>query len=107
MAAISRGWSPLWEHHLRAIDIKVAVRVALIYGIRGLSRGDDKGILTLDESMQGMRALRQWQKLPPVLQSVRSVQDMFAAVCSEFRTTSDEYTELLLEFFEKDFREAL
>jgi hypothetical protein len=35
---------------MRAIDIKVAVRVALIYGIRGLSRGDDKGILTLDES---------------------------------------------------------
>lgn len=92
---------------MRAIDLKVAVRVALIYGIRGLSRGDDKGILTLDESMVGMRDLRQWKKLPPVLQSVLAVRDMFAAVCSDVRTTPDEYTELLLEFFDKDFRDKI
>ena len=90
---------------MRSIDMKVAVRVALIYGIRGLARGDDKGIITLDESMQGMRAMRQWEKLPPVLQGVLAVRDMFAAVCSEFRTTSDEYDALILEFFEKDFRQ--
>jgi hypothetical protein len=89
---------------MRSIDIKTAVRVALIYGIRGLARDDNKGILSLDESMQGARELRQWKKIPAVLQSVLTVQDMFTSICSEFRTTSDEYDALILEFFDKDFR---
>jgi hypothetical protein len=89
---------------MRSIDIKTAVRVALIYGIRGLARADDMGIITLDESMQGARELRQWKKIPAVLQSVRIVQDVFAAICSDFRTTPEEYDVLILEFFDKDFR---
>lgn len=90
---------------MRAIDIKVAVRVALLYGIRGFARADDTGMVSQDESQQGMRAMRQFQKLPLVLQSVLAVRDMFAAICSDFRTTPEEYDELILEFFEKDFRQ--
>lgn len=90
---------------MRAIDLKVAVRVALLYGIRGFARADDTGIISQDESQQGMRAMRQWEKLPPVLQSVLAIRDMFAAVCSDFKTSPEEYDALILEFFEKDFRQ--
>lgn len=89
----------------RAIDLKVAVRVALLYGIRGFARADDTGIISQDESQQGMRAMRQWEKLPLVLQGVLAVRDMFAAVCSDFKTSPEEYDALILEFFEKDFRQ--
>jgi len=92
---------------MRSIDIKAAVRVALIYGIRGLARDDNKGILSLDESTQAARELRQWKKSPAVLQSVLIVQDMFAAICSDFRTTEDECDALILEFFDKDFRNKI
>jgi len=92
---------------MRAIDIKVAVRVALIYGLRGLASAGDRGIISLDESMQGMRALRQWEKIPSVLQSVLAVRDMFAAICSDVRVTPDEYYAMILEFFDKDFRDKI
>jgi hypothetical protein len=51
--------------------------------------------------------MRQWQKIPPVLQGVTAVRDMFAAICSEFRNTPEEYDALILEFFDKDFRDKI
>ena len=81
---------------MRAIDLKVAVRVALLYGIRGFARGR---IAAGDASLAAV------PEAPPRPAVGLAIRDMFAAVCSDFKTSPEEYDALILEFFEKDFRQ--